>query len=76
MATPPANPFSAPDYPGDAPVVLILVEGSGNMLICWNDIRSYILPFLLDALCAGHPESPVSFFSISVLFFVLIAQNV
>lgn len=60
MATPPANPFSEPDYPGDAPVVLVLVEGSGNMLGYWNDARHYFLPVLLDALCAGHPESPVS----------------
>lgn len=60
MATSSAHPFSTPDSPGDAPIVFVLIEGSGVMLGCWNDIRNHFLPKLLDALRASHPETMVS----------------
>lgn len=59
MATPSANMFSTPDYPGDTPVVLVLLESSAGMLGQWNDARNYFLPILFDALREDYPEAPV-----------------
>jgi hypothetical protein len=61
MASPSHTLFSTPNTPGDATVVLVLLEGSGATHNNWSDIRNHYLPPLLEALCASQPDAPVNF---------------
>ncbi|KAI0338764.1 hypothetical protein BDW22DRAFT_672830 [Trametopsis cervina] len=59
MTTPSRVAFAAPDAPGHAIVVLVLLEGSGAMISSWDAVRSYYLPHILEPLCSNQPEAAI-----------------
>ncbi|GJE96079.1 hypothetical protein PsYK624_122720 [Phanerochaete sordida] len=59
MAAHSSYSFASPDFPGDACVVLVLVESHPDMANYWPDLKEYYLPVILGALQEGTPDTPI-----------------
>ncbi|EKM51035.1 uncharacterized protein PHACADRAFT_212936 [Phanerochaete carnosa HHB-10118-sp] len=59
MAAHSSSSFASPDVPGDACVVLVLLESSPNMFGYWTELQGYYLPVILGALQNGTPDTPI-----------------
>lgn len=51
--------FTLLDSVGDSTFVLILVEATGVILNYWQEIKTYYLPFLLEAVGVGSKSRHV-----------------
>ena len=75
MAAHPSHSFASPDLPGDACVILVLLESTPNMSGYWPELQSYYLPLILQALQNGTPDTPVGPPRHSAPFLALIATR-